>query len=94
MVEWLRTEFGGVVIVLLGYAARALVDAAVPTWQIVTARVALALICGVLAQVVMPSVFPEWARAAILVLVGLCTKELVQLYMRVGLHKLEKEAEK
>jgi uncharacterized membrane protein YeaQ/YmgE (transglycosylase-associated protein family) len=94
MVEWLRTEFGGVILSLLGYAARALVDEAIPRWQTVVARVALAIICGVLAQAIVPDPTPGWVKAAVLVLVGLCTKELVQLFMRLGLGRLEREIER
>lgn len=91
MVEWLRTEFGGVVISILGYVLRALAENKPSPWRTVFARLLMAIIAGVVILAALPNdLAPHWRVAATL-LGGAATPELVRMLTAAALKRVQKE---
>lgn len=91
MGEWLRTEFGGLLISLLGYGLRALAEAQPAPWRIVAVRLLMAVLAGVAAIAAMPAdIAPYWRTAGFL-LCGAVTPELVRLLTAAALKRIGRE---
>lgn len=91
MVEWLRTEFGGVILTLLGYALRALAENQPPPWRVVAVRCTMALLAGIAVLAALPSDIAPYWRVAAFMLVGATTPELVRLLTSAALKRVGKE---
>lgn len=91
--EWLRTEFGGVLLSLLGYVLRALAESTPVSWRVIIVRVLMALVAGIAIIAAMPDhIAPYWRTAAFL-LGGAATPELVRLLTSAALKRVGKEAD-
>lgn len=97
MVEWLRSEVGGLLIAAFGYLLRELSEnQSIPGRFIAVGygrlflRLLLAVIGGAVALAMMPEGLPNYARVGLLVFVGAATPEIVKLLLVRGMSRLDR----
>jgi MFS-type transporter involved in bile tolerance (Atg22 family) len=89
MGEWLRTEFGGFVIALVGYALRALADDHHVAWKEITKRIVMAVLAALVIIAAIPNDWPHYLRVGAMLLAGAATPELVKVFTRAALKRVE-----
>lgn len=92
MVDWLRSEFGGVVIAVLGYVLRVLAENKPVSWRVIAARLVMALIAGIVILAALPSTLAAHFKVGAFLLGGAATPELVRVLTRAALKHVEKKA--
>lgn len=96
MVDWLRTELGGLVIAVLGYILREFSENHTKPERIVerkgarfAVRFVAALVAGLIVLAMLPHDAPNYLRVGALAFAGAATPEIVRLLLARGMNRLD-----